>query len=312
MAFKNLKGAIDKAVAEGADQTVAKEGGGEQNLAPEGMCNLRIVGYIELGKHEKTFQGKKKTPELVTLIFEASGKNHKPVDTDDGPRPYLIEVTEAYSLNPKARFFKLFQLLNHRGTAKHAAELALEMATYRGRIIHREYEINGQKRKAVELYDKDTGAWTIAPARVDVVDEDGQPTGEQKDIKVAPAISQQRIFLWNGADMEQWQSLFIEGEYPERKDAQGKVTAPAKSKNKYQLKIASALNYKGSPIATLLANNGQELDLPAASTMDDDTPGDDDADVGTNTTQPQTKAMPAAKTTVKSKQADPLAGIETE
>jgi hypothetical protein len=309
MTFKNLSANIDKAITEGADQTVAKTGGGSEPPAA-GACNLRLVGYIETGKH-KNFKGK--VIDTVELIFEVSGKNHPPIETDNGPVPHRITEKLTLSLNEKARFFKLFSLLNYKGTAKHCASLALEQAAYRGKIVHREYEVNGQKRIAAELYDKKLGVYTITPPRIEAVDEDGQPTGEYREVKVAPALSQPRIFLWNQADMEQWQSLFIDGQWDERKDDKGNVTAPAKSKNVLQLKITSALNYKGSPIQKLLANGGAELELPADGVVDDEPSGEDDgADEGTTTartssTKPVTSNKPKAAA-----KGDPLAGIGDE
>lgn len=308
MAFKNIAEKIAEAVQEGADQTVAKAGGGAE-LPAEGPCSLRLVGYIELGKHKKTFQGKPKTVEEVTLIFEVSGKNHPPIQTDNGVFPHRIEVTETLSLNDKARFFKLFQLLNYKGTAKHAAELVLNTAAYRARIIHREYTGRDQKvRKVAEIFDKKAGAYTIQPPRVEVTDEDGQPTGEYREVKVAPALSEQRIFLWNKADMEQWTSLFIGGEYEERRNEKGEVTAPAKSKNKYQLKIRAAENYAGSPIQQLLANGGQELDLPADGVVDD-AGEEEEAQESPAKAAPAKPAASAAKPRTAAKKADPLAGI---
>jgi hypothetical protein len=63
--------------------------------------------------------------------------------------------------------------------------------------------------------------------------------------------------------------LFIEGEYPERKDDKGNVTSPARSKNVFQNAIKNAVNFKGSPIYTLLAQNGQSLDIPTVDEQED-------------------------------------------
>lgn len=296
------------AVANGADQTQAKTGGGDGPILPnEGPCNLRLVAYIELGKHEKAFQGKPKRVDLVALTVELSGKNHPPIDTDNGPMPHRITFTETLSQNEKARFFKLFGLLNYAGTAKHCSELLGN--AYRGRVIHREYTgRDGKVRKVAELYDKKLGMYTISPPRVEIVDEDGQPTGEYRTITVAPALSDIRCFIWDSPVQlkEMWDSLFIEGEYPERKDEKtGEVIAPAKSKNQFQLKIASALNYKGSAIQMLLANGGEELDLPADGVVDEESPADDEPEA------PAAPAKPAAKPAAKAagKKGDPLAGV---
>jgi hypothetical protein len=62
--------------------------------------------------------------------------------------------------------------------------------------------------------------------------------------------------------MEQWGSLYIEGEYRERKDDKTGVVTPAKCKNTLQNKIKGAVNFIGSPIHTLLVAGGVALDLP--------------------------------------------------
>lgn len=303
--FKKL---ADKVVAEGADQTVAKTGGAGAEPPAAGPCNLRLVAYIELGKHEKEFQGKKKTNEQVTLVFEVSGKNHPPIETDNGTFPHRITVTENLSLNEKARFFKLFQLLNYKGTAKHAAQLLGE--AFRGKIIHREYtKRDGSKGIAADIFDKKLGAYTITPPRVEVTDEDGQPTGEYREVKVAPALSDLRCFIWNHADLEQWASIFIEGEYEERRNEAGEVTSPARSKNQFQLKIRSALNFTGSPIDGLLKDGGVALDLPADGVVDEDDGADDGADEDTPVEAPAKPVAARKPPTKGAAKGDPLAGI---
>lgn len=311
MTVKNFAAAIDAAVSAGADQTTAKQGGGAFDIPAAGPCNLRLVAYIELGKHEKTFQGQKKVAEQVALTFELSGKNHPPVETDSGTFPHRITVTENLSLNEKARFFKLFQLLNYKGTAKHAAALLGE--AFRGKVVHREYVgRDGKPRKIAELFDKKLGAYTITPPRIEAVDEDGQPTGEYRAVKVAEPLSDIRCFLWSHPDMDQWNSIFIEGQYEERKNEAGEVIAPARSKNQFQDKIASALNFEGSPIQALLHDGGVKLDLPADGVVDEDE-GDEDTPAEAPA-KPVAASKPAGgtqtrKPVTKAAKGDPLAGI---
>lgn len=306
MTINKFAAAAAKAVEAGADQTTAKVGGAE--LPAEGPCNLRLVGYIEQGKHAGEYQGRKKTNEKVTLIFEVSGRNHPPIVTDNGTFPHRITVNENLSLSDKARFFKLFQLLNYKGTAKIAAELL--GAPFRGRIVHREYVgRDGKPHKVAELIDKKLGAYTITPPRVEEIDaETGEPTGNYKEVKVAEPLSDLRCFIWNHPDMEQWESIFIEGEYEERKNEAGEVTAPARSKNQFQLKICAALNFDGSPIQQLLADAGVKIDLPDDGVVDEEEGGDEVAEAPA---KPEA-AKPATKPPVKptaSKKGDPLAGI---
>jgi len=279
-----------KAKESGLDQTKVQQGGGDYTPPPEGPCRLRLVSYVELGQHAGTYQGKPKKNNKVVLQFEVSGPKHPPIVKEDGTKvPLLITVKENLSQSDKARFFKLFTILNHAGDAEHM--VGLIGRPYKGRIVHRKYKTGtGEERVAAELYDKTTGAWTIEPPRYEVVNPDEHenpgPTGEYKPLPVAPALSAFKVFVWQLADMEQWASIFIEGEYPERKNDKGEVTAPAKSKNEYQNAIKSALNFKGSPIHTLLATAGESLDVPDAERPD---LGDDEHEEPAATSKPDAK-----------------------
>ena len=79
--------------------------------------------------------------------------------------------------------------------------------------------------------------------------EDGEVVGiVDQPFPVGAALTPLKAFVWDFADAKMWDSIFIEGEYSERKDEKtGKVTAEAKSKNAIQLEIAKALNFKGMP-----------------------------------------------------------------
>lgn len=264
------------AAATGRDMTVAQTGGGDDYVPPEtGRTRLRFIGYVEIGKHKDTIPGKPATIRpKVQLIFELSGPKHEPKVAENGEKiPHRITVTTNYSLNEKATFFRLFQQLNYKGTATHIVELL--GGAYTGEVFHRQFKKrDGSDGIAVDLKPKG-GAYQFGAPRYEIVGEDG-PTGEYAPLKVAPAISPIRAFLWENPDMDQWNSLFIDGEYPERKDKDGKVVAPAKSKNVLQAAIKSAENFKGSPIALLLAAGGQSLDIPDAERVnvgeDDEAP----------------------------------------
>lgn len=261
-----------KAKESGLDQTKVQQGGGDYTPPQEGPCRLRFISYVELGQHMGEWQGKAKKNNKVVLQFEVSGPKHPPTVLDDGTKvPIVVTIKENLSQSDKARFFKLFTIMNHAGSAEHM--VGLLGSPYKGRIVHRKYKNkSGEEKVAVELYDKTTGAWTIEPPRYEVVNPDEHenpgPTGEYKALPVAPALTPMRAFVWQLADMEQWTSIFIDGEYPERKNDKGEVTAPAKSKNEWQNTIKSAVNFKGSPIHALLANAGEALDVPEAERPD--------------------------------------------
>lgn len=256
-----------KAVETGVNMTVAQTGG-DYTPPAEGFCLLRFIAYVELGKQKGTFKGVPNVKDKVQLVFELSGPKHPPEERDGVKYPHRITIEENLSLNEKARFFKLFRTMNYKGEAQHMVQLLGE--AYKGRVIHRKYKRkDGKEGIAVELFDKDAGAFTVAPPRSNVVDQDtGMETGEVRVINVPPPISTLKGFVWALADMDQWASLFIEGEYPERKNEKGEVVAAAKSKNVLQNTIKAATNFKGSPIYTLLAANGVALDLTESEQPD--------------------------------------------
>ena len=249
-----------KAAAEGADQTKSVAGGGDYAPPAAGPGLARLVGYIELGKQKGTFKGAPVIKEKVMLIFELTGKRHATGDTE---QPHRVTITETYSLNEKANYYKLFQRMNYRQDAQHMVQLLGE--GFKVEVIHDEWT-DRQNKKRIDVTFKGPGGYTIAPPRKE--DEDSE-TG-WVDVAVPPARSTLRCFLWEQADLQQWASLFIEGEYPERKDDKGVVTAPAKSKNVLQHKVMGAVNFNGSPIHTLLLANGTKLDLPAPGEDPDD------------------------------------------
>lgn len=260
----DYKALAAKAVAEGADQTKAKAGGGDFEPAAAGPALVRFVGYIEIGKQKGTFQGKETIKEKVQLIFELCGKRHPPTVKEDGTKiPQRIIVEESLSLNEKAHFYKLFQRMNYKQDAAHIAALLGE--PFKAEIIHDTWkDKQGKERITATL--KGASGYTIAPPRKE--DEDSE-TG-WVDVAVPPATLPIKCFLWQQADLDQWGSIFIEGEYQERKDDKGVVTSPARSKNVHQNKIKSAVNFQGSPIHALLLSNGAPIDLPDVGEDDEE------------------------------------------
>jgi hypothetical protein len=255
-----------KAAAEGKDMTQATVGGGDYTPPPEGPCTLRFIAYLEIGKHTKMLKGVPKTTDRARMVFEVSGKNYQPQDIGGTLVPYRVTVEENLSLNEKANFFKLFTRMNYAGGAQHMVQLLGE--PFKGHLYHDKWTgRDGKERVDISLRNAD--GYSIAPPRFQPVDpETGEPVGDIKTMNVPPALSTPKAFLWEYADKAQWDSLFIEGEYPERKDAAGKVVAPAKSKNVLQNIIKQATNFKGSPIYQVIATSGGDLNIPDVDSHD--------------------------------------------
>jgi hypothetical protein len=260
------------AAKQAEDQTQVTAGPGFEPLAA-GPCYARLVSYLELGKSDYDYRGQKKTKNNVRLVFELFGKKHAPTILKDdagnvtGTIPKRITVNINKSFGENGNWHKLMARLNWAKDITHAAE-ALGRA-FKLTIVH----VADEKKKDV-IYANVTdssGTFLIDPPRREI-DEDGEIRYET--VAVPDALTPLKLFLWDFPDMDQWNSIFIDGTYAEKKDAAGNVTAPAKSKNSIQEAIKAATNYVGSPIFTLLASAGDELDI-----KDDPTPPRKEADI---------------------------------
>jgi hypothetical protein len=279
-----------KAASQGADQTKAIIGGGDYDPPAAGPGLARLVGYVEIGKQAGKIKGIPTVKDKVMLIFELTGKRHA---TADDQQPHRVTIVENYSLNEKANYFKLFQRMNYRQDAQHMVQLLGE--GFKVEVIHDKWTGTDDKERTDVTF-KGAGGYTVSPPRKE--DEDSE-TG-WVDVAVPPARSALRCFLWEQADLEQWGSLYIEGEYPERKNDKGEVTAPAKSKNVLQAKVMQAVNFKGSPIHTLLLTNGKGIDLPDV--------GEDDERAAGNEQGAASTPAPAAQSSGKTSPSDDALG----
>lgn len=290
MTAVDYKALAAKAVAAGADQTKAVVGGGGDYTPPAaGPGYARFIGYLEVGKHTQKMKGVPQTKEKVQLIFELVGKRHA---VEEGQQPHRITIEENYSLNEKANFFKLFQRMNYKQDAQHICALLGD--GFKVTVVHDKWTGKDGKEHVTPVLRDASGTYTIEPPRKE--DEDSETGWVAVDVPMHKSAI--RCFLWDHCDLDMWASLFIEGEYPERKDKDGKVTAKAKSKNVLQEKIKQAVNFQGSPIYNLLAAAGQSLDIPEMDEQDD--PG--------NTAGSATPA-PSALASTTSPSNDALGGI---
>ncbi|WP_175722305.1 hypothetical protein [Burkholderia ambifaria] len=260
----DLKAKIAEAKKTGPNMNEA-QAGGEWAPPAAGIARARFVGYFELGTHEEEFEGKKRDREKVDLVFELSGPNHEPIKAADGtPIPIRITAQETLSFSEKAHFFKLFASMNaaHGGTATHMAELLGK--PFIVEIFHRKSKDG--KRTYANL--RGPNGYNVKGTTVQ-----DPLSGKPVLIEVAAALTDVKAFIWDVADMQMWNSIYIEGKYPERKDEKtGEVISAERSKNVIQEKIMSAKNWKAHPLAAVVAAGGQEPDLPDAETPERDTP----------------------------------------
>lgn len=252
----DLKAAIAAAAKTGPNMNEAQAGGGDYEIPAAGIAYARFVGYFETGIHEEpdiNDRTKMKDKNKVELVFELSGPNHQPKKLPDGTViPQRITIRENYGLTDRNHFLKIFRMMNYSGKATHMAELLGE--PFLVEIFHRK-SADGKKTFANM---KGPNGYNIkGPTYQDLV------TGETKAIAVPAPLTDAKVFLWEHATKEMWDSIYIPGEYPEKKDEKtGEVIQAAKSKNVLQEKIRSAKNWKDHPLRAVIEAGGVTPDLP--------------------------------------------------
>lgn len=235
------------AYAKTQDQTKVTAGA-DFKLPEAGVTYARLVEYIEVGMQPRpAWKGQAREPVPTALIaFELLGSKH--VTEHEGkksaPRLYLPAMPLLLSAN--AKFRKFFDKLREGNeTITHISQLLGE--AFKVTIVHNVVG-EGKDAKTYANITNADGTFLIGPPIKEEYNEDGEVIGT-KVVKVREPIGPERLFLWDNPSMEQWNSIFIDGEY-ETKDAKGKTVI--KSKNRYQDKIMAALNFEGSPIQALL------------------------------------------------------------
>lgn len=249
LSFKDIKNTLGKELAEtGPDLNKTGGGGGEYVPPAEGPARLRLVGYIETGVH--TTESPKygvKSKAKATLLFELSGPKHEPKVLDDGRKvPYIISIELNVGTHEKSLYGKLFrQMAKEYPGSTHFTHLLGE--AFLGTVKHRTFKRrDGSEGVVAEL--KDESGYTIRGTTFT-----DPETGELRRIKVAEPISEPRVFVWDYATEEYWDSLFIDGTYDN-----------GDSKNKFQERIKAADNFIGSPIYNILTEAGREDELVPA------------------------------------------------
>ena len=250
------------AVAE--DMTKPVAAGAKRPPPAKGPTGLRYVGYFEGGDQKRTFKGEVKSVPCVRHVFELVGKKHPPITTDAGIIPVRMTVEVTRSQDPRSANFGLFQRMNYKGEHKHFVQMLGQ--AFRGNVVHRE----GSSVTFADLDVKSIGSPTA-----EVVGDDGEVT--LKQLAVGPALTEPKAFLWNHSDLEDWDALYIPGEYPERKREDGTVI-PARSKNVLQAWIMGAANFEDSPIdvqlkaraTTAAPDEGESGATLSADDYDDD------------------------------------------
>lgn len=288
-----VQAAVAAAIAKAAQQVNQGEAtsGGDYVPPEAGLSVITLVGYVEVGIHQHDIPNKPSYDSNdVQLIFELNGGKNKGEIVDGKLVCKRITVTEKLSSNEKANFFKIFNQLNYDGQATHMAQLVGRH--FLGTVYH---DKSKDGKKTYATFKGPNGYNFSAPVVIK-----GDPLDPENQTKVAvpaPAVASPdfKVFLWDYASKEMWDSLFIDGEY-EAKDGK-----PARSKNVLQDKIRSAKNFATSPIKAILGEEALDLSESPLAGSSDTTVADPEADPLVDTNLSGAVADTAAE--------DPLAGV---
>lgn len=242
--ISKIKALAAQQAATGRDVSV--QGGGDFEAPAAGVTRLRFIEYIELGVHtkESRLYGPKTKPR-AQFGFELSGPRHPPKVFEGVEYPHIIRFEEVIGYTGKNAYSKLFAIMSadHPGAKNFAELLGNE---YLGTVVHREWEAGGKKRISAEL--KNANGYQIRSTTYE-----DQATGQPVTIAVDEPRSPLKVFLWDLADTEQWDDVFIDGTFDD-----------GNTKNKVQEKIKAAENFVGSAIYEALIEAGREAELEPA------------------------------------------------
>lgn len=241
----------------------------EREVPKEGLAFLRLIGYVELGRHQPKNPAHK--PALrARLTFELSHKKHL-IEIDGKMVPSKITIETNKGATAKSGFKKIFNMMNKALGGGHTTFFGMMGKPMLGDVYHNVVEKAGEDKVTYANLDND-GAYSFrSPTKEDEL------TGEMITIPVPELHNEMQGFLWENESMtdEQyvamWDSLFIDGE---REDKDGKKV----SKNFIQEKIMKNMEWEGSTCQALTQEHvdlgdmdmgGDDIDLGSAAETDD-------------------------------------------
>lgn len=198
---------------------------------PNGMYVGRLIGYVEEGIHESTYNNQTIRRNTLRLDFELSSLDKDELESmrDGENRLPLKSKVITLSFNEKSNLFKLSKSMDPDEKYEHLYQML-------NKIFLLELEFNTDKEtKRISYFIKNVKlpiGKNVAPnGKVEIVDYSNY---------AAPISRPIRCFIWDHPSIEAWDSLYIPGEYNKE------------SKNYIQNHIRDAVNFKDSPIYELL------------------------------------------------------------
>lgn len=226
----------------------------ERELPKAGVALLRLLSYVELGRHEPKNPTHKPALKAI-LTFELSHPNHL-IEIDGKKVPQTIQVRINKGKTSKSGSRKLFAKMNaaYNNEMQHFVQFIGK--SFLGKIHHNTIG-EGDKKATYANLDFD-GAWSLeAPVQVDAM------TGDETPITIRELHGTPTAFLWeaeaveDATYVEMWDSIFIEGTR-EVEDAKTKEKKEL-SKNWIQELIKENIEWEGSRLQSLVEDH-LELD----------------------------------------------------
>lgn len=191
------------------DASKETKGGFDKKPARAGVALFRMLSYIEKGEHTvKSGQGKGKKQNMADITFELVHPEHM-IGPDDKKFPDTITVRNLnISMNPKAKYFKLFKKMNYTGAFTSFSQMLGH--AFLGSVVH---NVVGDTTYVNMEAD---GQWLIGPPRY-CADPINAPEA-LTEVNVPEMSQPPMLFLFDNPGVDagmvtrMWDSISISGE----------------------------------------------------------------------------------------------------
>lgn len=198
--------AIGAQAAESDDLTLNKSF--ERPLPRKGVALLRLLSYVETGRHESRNPAYK--PSLGTILtFELSHVDHL-VEFDGVMQTQQLSIRLGKGGTAKSGYKKLFNVMNAACNNRYNHFIQMIGEAFIGTIYHNETGEGDKKRTYANL--DNAGAWSlVAPVQINAVDNTQTP------VPVRELEGEPKAFLWENKTVSDedyramWESIAIEG-----------------------------------------------------------------------------------------------------
>lgn len=202
-------------------------------LIAAGTAYGRLIGVVEIGEQNETYQGNPVVKNKVMLTFELSGAKWPEMN---GMRPTRsIQFTNSDS--GRAQLHKLMKKLDPEGKYNHIAQML-------DQVFFVEIRHETSKRDPQRVFVR------LGEISLPVMEDPSTGVNVNLADKAAPRLARLMVFFWDAPTLEDWDDLYLSGEYEK-----------GRTKNIFQHAIRTAVNFEGSPIWNMLE---QEVGSPWA------------------------------------------------